>query len=85
MLEYKTSVHHIHSPFPYENEQMKKYKPSFDGWFTIDELRKMNAAIANKNDDWTPNVHSDRPESIDLYHPHRNYYILIHDARNRSV
>jgi len=85
VTEYKTTVSFLHSPFPYENEQKKKYKPSiFNGWFTIDELRKMNPAFKNKDVNWVPNVDLPYPDEVTLFHPYNGYYVLISESRIRS-
>ena len=85
MLEYKTTVSFLHSPFPWDNEMKKKNKPSiFTGWFTIDELRKKNRAFENKDVDWTPNVNLPYPDEVTLFHPYNGYYVLISESRIRS-
>lgn len=85
MLEYRTSVHYLHSPHPWDNETMGKNIPSiFNGWFTLDELRDMNTAFANKDPEWTPNFSSGCPYEVSLHHPYNKYYVLIHGSRTRG-
>lgn len=82
MLEYKTSVHFLHSPHPWDNELMMKRKPTYyHGWFTAEELCKMNPAFESKD---FSSFHFNPPVQVNLFHPHNNYYVLIHDARNRG-
>ena len=81
-MEYKTRLYYLHSPFPYENEQNNKNKSTyFDGWFTIGELRKMNAAFANKPEGWVPDLKNNKTVSVDLYHPYQHAYVVFYDSR----
>ena len=75
--QYKMNIFHHNQFVPWENEQAIKNKPKhFNGWFTLDELRKLNPAFSRMPEDWEPVIARSYQDHIDITWPSNPIYFV---------